>query len=198
MNVPELAQILSSHFIGFKGSETELLRELFAHSKPDALRDVPSNPRSFRLALTTIAPELLVLGVSLNIFPTGMIHVKSASVAQTEATAEAALRANFFSALPEAAALRAEFGHSESGFQRFAAFRRGLSSGQIKPPLRGRNVLAAEDKGEHAPVDPRLPLEKQLEERWNQEPATRAAYSSFEAFAAFERANARGLVRKLG
>ena len=199
MDVQAVATALSSHFIGFKGSETELLRELFAHSNPGSLRDCPSNPRAFRTALKTIAPELLVLGVSVTIFDTGMVHVKSASVAQTDASAEAALRSSFFSAMPEAVSLRAEFGNSEQGFQRFAAYRRGLGNGQIKPPRVGRaNGLATEDQGEHAPVDSRLPLEQQLEERWKREPETRAAYSSFAAFSAFEHANARGLVRKVG
>ena len=197
MDVHAVATALSSHFIGFKGSETELLRELFAHSDPGSLRDCPSNPRAFRTALKTIAPELLALGVSVTIFDTGMVHVKSASAAQTEASADAALRANFFSALPEAQVLRQEFGNDEAGFLRFAAYRRGLGNGQIKPPLRGTNAIADEDKAVHASVDSNLPLEQQLEERWKREPETRAAFTSFQAFSAFERASARGVVRKL-
>jgi hypothetical protein len=198
MDVQAVATALSSHFIGFKGSETELLRELFAHTDPGSLRDCPSNPRAFLTALRVISPELLALGVSVTIFDTGMVHVKTASAAQTEASADASLRASFFSALPEAVALRKEFGAGESGYLRFSAYRRGLNAGQIHPPRIGKNVIDAEDQGKHAPVDPNLPLDQQLEERWRREPSTRAAFSSFEAFSAFERANARGLVRKVG
>jgi hypothetical protein len=197
MDVHAVATALSSHFIGFKGSETELLRELFAHSDPGSLRDCPSNPRAFRTALRVIAPELLVLGVSVTIFDTGMCHITSATAAQKEASDDAHQRSSFFSALPEAVALRKEFGDDENGYRRFAAYRRGLNAGQIKPPLRGTNAIAGEDKAVHASVDSNLPLEEQLAARWQREPSTRAAFTSFEAFSAFERASARGVVRKL-
>lgn len=199
MDVQAVATALSSHFIGFKGSETELLRELFAHSSPGSLRDCPSNPRAFRTALKTIAPELLALGVSVTVFDTGMCHIKAASVAQAEASAEAALRSSFFSALPEAKVLRQEFGNDEPGFQRFAAYRRGLGTGQIHPPRVGRNVIAAEDRGEHATVDERLPIEAQCRERWALEPDTRSAFgNSYGRFESYEKAIARGVVRKFG
>ena len=200
MDVQALAQALSGSLIGFKGSETELLRELFAKSDFKSLRDVPSNPRSFRLALKTVAPELLALGVSVTVFDSGLCLVKSASDAQKEASAEAALRANFYSALPEAVALRAEFGNHEQGFQRYCAFRRGLNMGQIKQPRRGTNVLAAEGQGEkHAEVSRSLPIEEQCRQRWPLEPETRSAFgNSYERFESYERATARGVVRKFG
>jgi hypothetical protein len=195
MDVHAVAAALRSYCENFKGSETELLRELFAHSDPRSLRDVPSNPRSFRLALKTIAPELLALGVSVTIFDTGMVHVKSASAAQTEASAEATLRSSFFSALPEAKVLRQEFGNDEHGFQRFAAYRRGLGTGQIHPPRTGR--LAVDDQGT-AQVDVRLPIEKQCRKRWDLEPSLRSEFrNNFESFLAYERANAAGQVRRL-
>jgi hypothetical protein len=195
MNVDEVATALSSHFIGFKGSETELLRELFAHAPNDALRDVPSNPRSFRLALKVLAPELLSRGVSVLVFDTGMVHVKSASVAQAEASAEAALRSSFYSALPEAAALRAEFGNSDEGFRRFSAYRRGLGNGTIKPPLRG--TIATEPKATHA-VDDRLPVEEKCRQRWDLEPSLRSEFrGNFDAFVSYQKALENGQVRRL-
>jgi hypothetical protein len=195
MDVQAVATTLSSHFIGFKGSETELLRELFAHSSPGSLRDCPSNPRAFRTVLKTIAPELLALGVSVTVFDTGMCHIKAASVAQSEASADAALRASFFSALPEAVALRNEFGSDESGYLRFAAYRRGLNAGQIHSPRRGK--IAAEDQGT-AQVDPRLPVEEQARQRWNLEPDLRSEFrNNFDSFLAYEKATANGQVRRL-
>ena len=195
MDVLALAQALRENFVGFKGSETELLRELFAHSGPRSLRDVPSNPRSFRLALKTIAPELLSLGVAVVVFDTGMVHIKAASVAQAEASAEASLRSSFYSALPEAVALRAEFGNSEEGFKRFAAYRRGLGTGQIHPPRVGR--VAADDQGT-VHVDQRLPIEKQCRQRWDLDPDLRSEFrNNFDAFLAYEKANAAGQVRRL-
>jgi hypothetical protein len=198
MNVEEVAAALSRNFLGFKGSETELLRGLFTYSDPGSLRDCPSNPRAFRTALKAIAGELVVHGVSVTIFDTGMVHVKSASDAQKEASAEAALRSSFFSALPESVVLRSEFGNTEQGFQRFAAFRRGLNMGHIKQPRRGTNVLAAEGRGEkHAEVDRSLPIEEQCRQRWPLEPETRSAFgNNYSRFESYERANARGVVRK--
>jgi hypothetical protein len=196
MEITAVAEILRTRFIGFRGSETELLREMFAHSNPGALRDVPSNPRAFRTALKTIAPELVALGVSLTIFDSGMIHVTSSSAAQKDASEESALRASFFNmSLPESATLRSEFGNSEQGFLRFAAYRRGLSKGQIHEPRRGTNALAAEDKA-HAAVDTRLPIEEQCRQRWNLEPAVRSEFRSFDAFLAYEKAHSRGQVRQ--
>jgi hypothetical protein len=198
MDVPVLAEILRTSFDGFKGADDQLLRELFARSDVAALRDIPSQSRAFRLVLKTVAPDMLACGVSVKVSDNGMVQICSASAAQKAASFDASLRASFFSKLPEAIALRKEFGAGESGYLRFAAYRRGLNAGQIHPPRVGRNVIAAEDHGEHAQVDPNLPLEQQLEERWNHEPATRAAFTSFEAFSAFERASDRGLVRKAG
>jgi hypothetical protein len=193
MDAQTMANALSGNFIGFKGGDTELLHELYAKGGPRSLADVPSNPRAFRFALKALAPELLGFGVNVEIFDTGMIHITRASDAQKEAT----LRRFFFS-VPEAAEFRSEFGNSEEGFQRYAAYRRGVSNGQIHPPRRGANVIASEQPGS-AQVDERLPLEEKCKQRWSLEPATRAEFgNSYERFLAYETAKARGVVRKFG
>jgi hypothetical protein len=195
MDVATLGEIFRTSFDGVKIADDQLLRELFARSDVAALRDIPSQPRAFRLVLKTIAPDLLALGVSVKVFDSGMVHISSATAAQKEASADAALRASFFSALPEAKALRKEFGNSDEGFQRFAAYRRGLNAGQIHPPRRGR--IAAEDQGA-AQVDSRLPLEKQCRKRWDVEPDLRSEFrNNFDSFLAYEKATANGQVRRL-
>lgn len=191
MDAQVVANVLSGNFIGFRGSDTELLSELFAKSRS---LDVPSNPRAFRFALKALAPELFALGVHVEVFDSGVIHILTATAAQKEASEEARLRAAFNSTLPEAVAIRAEFGT----FERFYAYKRGLEAGRIHEPRRGANVLAADDKGTHAKVDPRLSLEAQCRQRWELEPETRKKFTSYEAFEAFERANARGAVRQFG
>jgi hypothetical protein len=197
MDVPAVAAALSSRFIGFKGSETELLRELFAHTDPGSLRDCPSNSRAFLTALRVIAPELLVLGVSVTIFDTGMVHVKSASVAQKEASADASLRASFFSDLPEALALRREFGGDEAGYSRFAAYRKNLSTGRIHE-LRGGGRVAEEHPKPAEQVDSRLPIEDQARQTWNLSPAIRSEFrNNFDSYLAFTKATANGQVRRL-
>jgi hypothetical protein len=200
MDVAELAKHLSNHFVPFSGGAETLLRDLFNHPDTRSLADVPSRPEAFRLALTTIAPDLLALGVSVKVAPGlgGLITIMSASDAQKEEQSEAELRASYFSRLPEADARRAEFGNSEAGFARLAGYRRGLRLGVIREPFRRPNVIDQEDKGPHAQVDATLPLEQQLLERWNHEPHTRKSFMSVESFVAYEKARARGLVRKQG
>ena len=90
MDVQAVAEILRTSFDGFKGADDVLLRELFARGDVRSLRDIPSQSRAFRLVLKTVAPDLLALGVSVTVFDTGMVHVKSASAAQKEASADAA------------------------------------------------------------------------------------------------------------
>jgi hypothetical protein len=187
MDAQVLANALSSSFIGFRGSDTELLSELFAKSRS---LDVPSNVRAFRFALKALAPELLVLGVHVEVFDSGVIHILTATAAQKEASEEARARMSFN--LPENASVRAEFGT----FERFYSYKRGLDAGRIHPPRRGRNSIDDEDKGTPAQVDPRLSLEAQCRARWDLEPETRSQFSSVDAFIAFERANSSGQVRR--
>jgi hypothetical protein len=186
-----MANALSGSFIGFKGSDTQLLSELFMKNR--SLTDVPSNPRAFRFALKALAPELLALGVNVTIFDTGMVHITRASDAQKEASEEARARMSFN--LPENASIRAEFGT----FERFYAYKRGLAAGRIHEPRRGANVIGAEQPGTSAHVDERLPLEERCKQRWSLEPATRAEFgNSYERFLAYSKAQARGVVRKFG
>ena len=196
MDVPKLAEILRTSFDGFKDADDQLLRELFARSDVAALRDIPSQPRAFRLVLKTIAPDLLALGVSVKVSDNGLVTICSASAAQKEASADAALRAAFFSKLPEAAALRKEFGAGETGYLRFSAYRRGIGANAIHPP-RGVGRVAAEDQGA-AQIDARLPIEKQCRKRWDLEPDLRSEFrNNFDSFLAYEKANAAGQVRRL-
>jgi hypothetical protein len=190
MDAQVLANTLSGSFIGFRGSDTELLSELFAKSRS---LDVPSNVRAFRFALKALAPELLALGVHVEVFDSGVIHILTATAAQKEASEEARARMSFN--LPENASVRAEFGT----FERFYAYKRGLEAGRIHEPRRGTNVIASEQPGTSAQVDERLPLEEKCKQRWSLEPATRAEFgNSYERFLAYETAKAKGVVRKFG
>jgi hypothetical protein len=195
MDVQELAKYLSKNFIGFRGGAEQLVHDLFQQADLASLRDVPSNATAFTRALTAVGTDLLALGVSVKVAPGGMITILAASEAQKSEQEEASLRASFNSSLPEAQALRQEFGND---FDRFASYRRGLRLGHIHEPRRGRNVVDQEDKGAHATVDATLPMEQRLLKRWNHEPFTRKSFTSVEAFIAYEKANAQGLVRKLG
>jgi hypothetical protein len=191
MDAQTMAKALSGSFIGFRGSDTNLLSELFI--KDRSLTDVPSNPIAFRFALKALAPELLALGVHVTVFDTGMVRITRASDAQKEASEEARARISFN--LPENAAIRTEFGT----FERFYAYKRGLAAGRIHEPRRGANVIGDEQPGTSAEVDERLPLEEKCKQRWSLEPATRAEFgNSCERFLAYETAKAKGVVRKFG
>lgn len=198
MDLQVFAKTLREKFIGFEGDAGLMLHQLFSQVSVSALRDCPSNENAFLLTLRTIAPELVALGVSVTILDNGKIFVKDASKAQQEATETAALRASFFAALPESAALRAEFGADQRGFSRYLAYRKGLRLGLLHEPRTRPNALAADDRGVQATVDARLPLEAQLRQRWDLEPETRKQFTGVEAFVAYEIALSRGQVRKLG
>jgi hypothetical protein len=158
------------------------------------LSDVPGDAYGFLSALRKVGPELRALGVSLTIYDSGLIRVQSVAAADKERDEESSLRAAFNGPLPEAAALREEFG----SFERFYAYKRGLSAGRINPPIRGRNAINdGKNNGTHAQVDLRLPIEERCRARWNLEPETKREFSSYAAFEAFERANANGQIRRL-
>ncbi len=195
MNVPKLAEILKSDFIGFAGGVEGLFVQLCSRRDFVALTGVPRDAYAFQSELKLTLSELLAQGIALTIHPSGKIAVESATTAQHAQAEEAMLRTTFRSATPEAAELRAEFGNSEDGFQRFAAYQKAVKSGRAHPPRRGKNVI--DDGTEHASVDPRLTIEARSRQRWELEPVTRSEFgNNFERFLAFEKANSRGQVHR--
>jgi hypothetical protein len=188
MDIPVLASILVGSFDGFRGGPEELYRSLLSRNDFRSLAGCPSNARGFLLKLKEIAPEMRALGVVVTVLGTGLITIQSRASAEKEHAAESALLAAFNGD----AAIRAEFGT----FERFLAYKRGIAAGRIHEPRGGR---AAEERGTHAEqVDARLPLDEQCRQRWPLEPETRAEFrNNFDAFLAYEKANAAGQVRRL-
>jgi hypothetical protein len=197
MDVQSFAEILKTTCNGFHGSPDELYGQLVVRKDFRSLPVVPSQAR-FLDTLKMIAPEAQQHGVEIRIAPTGMLDIRvlaGPAAERLKAQGDEEARAKFFAGSAEGVALRAEFGDGDAGFSRYAAYMRGVATGQIHEPRRGKR---APEKHGTATVDQRLPLEDQCRQRWASEPETRAAFSSYEAFEAYEKALVNGQVRKFG
>jgi hypothetical protein len=197
MDVPSFAEILKNSCNGFHDGADELYSTLVVRKDFRSLPFVPQQAR-FLKTLKMIAPETRLHGVEIRIAPTGMIDVRvlaGPAAERLKAQGDEESRSKFFASSAEGVALRAEFGNGEPGFVRYGAYIRGVATGRIHEPRRGK--VAAERQGT-ATVDLRLPLDEQCRQRWSSEPETRAAFSSYQAFEAYERALANGQVRKFG
>ncbi len=197
MDVPRLAEILKTSCSGFHGGADELYSTLVVRKDFRSLPFVPQQAR-FLDTLKLIAPEAQQHGVEIRIAPTGMIDIRvlaGPAAERLRAQGDEEARTKFFASSAGGVALRAEFGDGAAGFSRYAAYIRGVNAGRIHPPRVGK--IAAEREGT-ATVDKLLPLEEQCRQRWSSEPETRASFSSYAAFEAYEKALANGQVRKFG
>jgi hypothetical protein len=192
MNVVPVLEILRGSFSGFHGSADTLFHELIARKDFRSLADCPSQDR-FLSDLKLIAPQAKQYGVEITVSASGLVDVRSTAAAQQERDEVERLRAAYNSPIPEAAATRKEFGT----FERFLFYKRGVAAGRITPPRQGRNAIHEEDRGASTEVDPRLTIEARCRNRWEIEPNTRSSFNdNYGAFEAYERAKARGVVRK--
>src|ERR1700730_4014727 len=189
MDIPILASILTGSFLNFRGGPEELYRCLLSRNDFRSLAGCPSNARGFLLKLKEVSPELRAMGVALSILPSGMIHIQARADAEAAQAEESRLRAAFFSNLPEGAEIRSGFQRSEDGFQRFLSYKKGVDAGRINPP----RTHAVEGRGNA--IDPR-PIEEQCRSRWSLDSKVRSEFrENFDAYLAFEKANAAGKVR---
>jgi hypothetical protein len=82
-----------------------------------------------------------------------------------------------------------------------AAYERTFGSGSVHATANAQRP-ANDNKDTVAPqstVDARLPLEERCRQRWALDPALRTEFhDNYAAFLAYEKANARGQVRRLG
>jgi hypothetical protein len=155
------------------------------------MTDFPGNPHGLLLVLRSATSEMGSQGVELTICDNGMIRVQTVAAAYKEHHEEARLRIAFDSALPEAAALRREFG----SFERFVAYKRGVSAGQIIPPRRAQNVIDS-GRNTHPEVDSRLTVEARCRQIWETDPDIRSEFGNLDRYVAFEKANAAGQVQQ--
>jgi hypothetical protein len=199
MDVPIFAEILKTSCNGFHGGADELYSTLVVRRDFRSLPFVPSQAR-FLDTLKMIAPEAQQHGVEIKIAPTGMIDVRvlaGPAAERLKAQGDEEARSKFFASSAESVALRAEFGNGEPGFVRYGAYIRGVASGRIHEPRRGK-VITEQQGAPVAGVDPRLPIEARCRATWDRSPEVRATFSSYAAYEAYEKAIARGAVRVFG
>jgi hypothetical protein len=194
MDIPVFASILKGSFEEFRGGPQELYRSLLSRNDFRCLSGVPSTAEGFLSVLKLITPELLSHGVHVQVLATGQIRIRSREAAEAAEAEEARLRAAFFNPTSaEAASIRAEFGGaSESSFQRWLGYKRGVDKGVIHPP----RTHAVESRGNATATDPR-PIEEQCRSRWSSDPKVRSEFKTFDAYVAYEKAAAAGQVRIL-
>jgi hypothetical protein len=192
MNIELLAAFLDDNN-GFDGGASELYTALKSRKELRTLPDLPSCGEDFLSELRTRIPELEARGVAVVCLPNGGVRIKTGIAARQDQDSENALRAEY----KGNSQLRREF----ATFESYAGYQRAVTSGRFRSiaPTQGPRFDNEEDRGPQSNVDPRLPLEERCRQRWAVEPATRAEFNNhYEAFEAYERASARGQVRRFG
>ena len=193
VNADTLTVVLKDN-IGFDGPVSDLYKALLGHR---CFRNVPYVPSgtTFLYELEMLVPKSQKTGLEITLSPNGRVRIQQAVEAQQDPV-DKAMDAKLRSEYNNSSDLRREFGT----FERYSAYQRGVASGQISATagVKGRDVINQGREVSTQTVDARLPLEERCRQRWDLEPETRREFhDNYNAFLAYEKANARGQVRQL-